>query len=130
MAVGKACRQQLAQGRILFEGGNHLVVDLVGLDELPALLGRLLGQYAPILQRPQPLEHDRGGGNRTQNDRPHQRATCPHNFPPPSDPKPLTTAGILQERRARSRRYVTNWMSLVSDAPGIRRATLPCAIVS
>src|SRR5262249_51470737 len=96
MAIGETRREQLAQRGVLLESGTHLVVDLLALDELPDLLGQLVGQYAPILKRPQPLENDGGRCDRTQNDRPHQRATGPHDFPHPSDPNPLTTAAYYR----------------------------------
>ena len=45
VAVGEPGREHLAERRVLLERGDDLVVDLVGLDELPDLLRQLRRQH-------------------------------------------------------------------------------------
>src|SRR6185436_20715683 len=81
MPVVEPRSEHTAERRVLFEGGDDLVVDLVRLDELPDLAGELTGQDPAVLQRPQTLERDGGGRDGTQDDWPHERAAGPHDFP-------------------------------------------------
>src|SRR5215472_13713045 len=83
VAVREPGREQPPEGRVLLERRDHLVIDLVGLDELPDLLRQLARQHPLVLQGPQPLQDDGGRGDRAQNDRPHERAARPHYFPHP-----------------------------------------------
>src|SRR5690348_12738242 len=81
VAVGKTGGEQPAERGVLLEARDHLVGDLVGLDELPDLLRQLARQHALVLQRPQALENDGRRDDRAEDDRPHQRAAGPHYFP-------------------------------------------------
>src|SRR5216110_1232884 len=86
VAVGKPRGQESAEGRVLLERRDNLVIDLVRFDQLPHALRQLLRQHALVLQGPQALQNDGRPGDRAQNDRPHQRAAGPHNFPHPTRP--------------------------------------------
>src|SRR6266513_1008413 len=97
--VGESGGQESAEGRVLLERRDHLVIDLVRLDQLPHALRQLLRQHPLVLQGPQALQNDGGRGDRAQNDRPHQRTAGPHYFPHPTRPLGLKTAKAASYRR-------------------------------
>src|SRR5271170_1788778 len=113
MPVGEAGRQEPPERGVLLERCDHLVVDLIGLDQLPHALRQLLRQHALVLQRPQPLEHDRRRGDGAQNDRPHQRAAGPYYFPHPKRPQ-----GPVIAEAASYLRGAAAQGNCVADAPG------------
>src|SRR6185312_15234957 len=122
MTVGEPGGQQPPQGRVLLQRGNDLVVDLVGLDQLPDLLRQLPRHHPPVLQCPHALENDRRRGDRAENDRPHERAACPHYFPHPAtpgtDPRKLRRR-MIPEKRATSTKGSSHIPVLQARARGM-----------
>jgi len=73
--------EHAAERRIVGERLDVALVEGLGLDELPDPVGELARYDALALQSPEPLEHDRGGDDRAQDDRPHDRAAGQDDFP-------------------------------------------------
>ena len=80
-AVGQRRGQHAPQRRILFQRLDDLGIDLVALGELGHLLDELFGQHAFALQRPESFENNTDRRDRADDDRPHEWAAGPHDFP-------------------------------------------------
>ena len=81
MAAGEALGEHASQRRILLQGGDHLVGHLPALDQLPDLLQQARRHHALLLEGPEALHDDADGGDGAEDDRPHERAAGPHDFP-------------------------------------------------
>src|SRR6202789_4601933 len=58
VAVGEADGEQLAQRRVLLQGGHQLVAELVGFYPVPHLLRQVTRYDAAALQGPEPFQYD------------------------------------------------------------------------
>src|SRR6266404_4007983 len=81
VSIDETDGQKLAQRRILLEGDDQLLAELVRLDPIPDLLRQITRNNPAALQGPQPLQYDRNRGNRAQNDRPHEAAAGADDLP-------------------------------------------------
>src|SRR5688572_13766696 len=81
MPVRQGRRQHAPERRVLLQRFDDLGVDLVTLGELGNLLDELLRQHAFALQCPETFENDSDQRDRAHDDRPHEWAAGPHDFP-------------------------------------------------
>src|SRR5262245_14629084 len=81
MPVGQGRREHAPQRRIFLERLDDLGVYLVAFGELGDLLDEVLRQHAFALQGPETFEDDTDQGDRAENDRPHEWAAGPNDFP-------------------------------------------------
>jgi hypothetical protein len=79
--VGETDGQQFAQRRVLFQGDDELIAELIRLDPVPDFLRQVARDDSAALQGPRPLQYDGDRRNRAKNDRPHEAAAGADDLP-------------------------------------------------
>ncbi len=112
--AGQPGGQHAPQGRVLLQGCDHLVSDLIGLHQLAYTADEVPRQHSLLLQRPQTLENNGCRSYGAQDDRPHERAAGPYDFPHP----------IASPRRRQIR--VTSYRTVPRAQGGSARVATRC----